>query len=310
MLKHFFRIFIVKIATLTLTSPSIAAAQDRLSEGRLSISPFLIDTEVSPGWISTHTITIYNTDSVPHQLTYSIQDFVPQGPKGEPRFLTESDITDPTITLSSWIKVIDQPDFTISANSSTDVTFEIEAPPNATAGSHYAGLLFSFENTPGQDITVARKIGAIILARYGKGRPSAALSVSAPKNSINKAFIHSATIANTGNVHLSPKGKLNFYNVFGRLVESVPINPNAKLILPGLQKEFTSQTKGHYAGLYRVETIVFYSSQPTLELRHSQWVGIWPINTILSVIAGLFISILLFRKIIRQYNNWVVKKYG
>lgn len=310
MLQHAFRIFIVIITTLALGTPSKATADDRLSEGSLSISPFLIDTEVSPGKISTHTITIYNTDNIPHQLTYSIQDFVPQGPKGEPRFLTESDITDPTITLSSWIKVIAQPDFTIGAQSSTNLTFQIEAPSNATAGSHYAGLLFSFESTPGQGITVARKIGAIILARYGKGRPNASLSTSAPKNSINKAFSLNATVTNTGNVHISPKGKLNIYNIFGRLVESIPINPSAELILPGLQKEFIAQAKSSHAGFYRAETIVFYSSQPTLELRHREWVGIWPLYKMVSLILILFIGIFVFRKIIARYNRWIIQKYS
>ncbi len=309
MLKHFFRIFIAIIAIIVSGNSTFAVAEDRLSEGRLSISPFLIDTEVGPGKSSQHSITIYNTDSIPHQLSYAIQDFVPQGPKGEPRFLSESEFSDPTISASSWITVLKQPDFTVPANSSTEVIFKVEAPSNATAGSHYAGLLFSFESTTDQNITVARKIGAIILARYGKGKPNAELQVLSTKNVINKPFHAEISVQNTGNVHISPKGKLNLYNVFGRLVESIPVNPNAEIILPGLHKTFFAESTGWRAGIYKAETIVYYSTEPKLELRHAEFVGIWPMTDIALLLGGILTLILLLRFLVKRYNQWIVRKY-
>ncbi len=299
---------LLAVSVLTLLPSAVVFAEDRLSEGSLAISPFLIDVVVEPGQTIEKTITVYNTDSSPHKLTYAIQDFALTGQKSAPRFLADNEATDPAYSLSSWIKITDQPEFSIPANSSTTVTFEIKPPVDATAGGHYAGILFSFEGTTEKAITISRKLGTILLVRYGTGKPNVTHTTTVNKHTVDNPVRIDTTIENTGNVHLAPKGKHNIYNMFGRLVESVPINPNADHLLPKQSTTFNDTTKKWHAGWYTLETVIYYSNNPTLETRSKTHIGVWPLKD-LGVISLLsaFIGIMLYIGM-RRYNKWIISR--
>lgn len=295
---------------LTLVVPiKTVCAQDILQEGSLAISPFLIDTEIIPGQPKSYTIEIYNTENVAKTLNYSIQDFVPSGPHGEVRFLPVGETNKPEYSLNDWIHVLNQPQFNIPANGKTAITFELIPPKDASVGSHYGGLLFSFASESDAEIQVSKKIGALIIARFGRGKPEGELSASVNQfHSTANINIHS-TFSNTGNAHLTPKGKFYIYNIFGKLTGVTAINPDANIVLPQNSREFSSLfQKKFLLGRYKAEGIVYYSTDPKLETRKTLVFWVFPIKTVASYGASGILLLVMFYLFVRKYNNWLISK--
>ncbi len=299
---------ITLVFALFVASMGTVSAAEQLSEGSLSISPFLIDAVVEPGQSITKTITVFNTDTTDHTLSYAIQDFIPVGPAGEPRFLATNEQINNSYSMSSWVKITQQPEFIIPAKGSTTVKFEISPPADATAGGHYAAILFSFEDAKENAIVVSRKLGTLLLVDYGASKPQLNTTSKNDTHFVNKPYTSSVLLKNTGNVHLTPKGKQNIYNVFGRLVESLPINQNALHLLPTEEKTFTTKAQKWLAGMYTVETILYYSNNPTLETRQKATIWVWPILDLAKIsLLGIFIGIMLYSGT-KKYNRWIISQ--
>lgn len=288
----------------------VAQAQSLQVQG-LGIDPFLIEINMAAGQSETRTITLTNTTNAPLTFTASINDFVTSGNTGQPLFLDSDEESDPKFSLSRWITVTRQPQFTIPPQSQTEVAFTITVPADAEPGTHYGGILFGqpLEGAPESGPAVLQKAGAIILVKLGQ---------SQEKNQISEFFTQRnlyqhgpveflVSLHNFGNVHSKPKGDITVRNLWGVQVAQIPVNPDALIVLPESARDFSQSWNNKLGfGRYTAETVLYYGS-PKLELRAQTSFWIIPLKEIiLGVLAALILGIIGYMGIGR-YNRYIIK---
>jgi hypothetical protein len=274
----------------------------------LAVTPFLIETDVEAGVAQRHSVTIANTTDQPLPIDVSINDFIPDE-SGQAKFLATDATSNPAYSLSSWIDIVQQPSFTIPPREQTVLIFSITAPQEAVPGTHYGGLLFSThpqaQTLAGAEVT--QKVGVIIIARFGHGRESGNITQMLPEQG-SDSFKFLLSFYNDGNVHLKPKGDINITDIFGNQVGSVPVNPDAQIVLPDNQKIFESSWKpGWRFGRYKA-TAILYFGNPKLEARANVVIWIIPIKQIAILLAVLSILGYLLVRGLRRYNRYILKE--
>src|SRR3989338_3176303 len=94
----------------------------------IAISPFLIEATLEPGVSSNYTITLQNTTREKLSFDISINDFVSEEKSAQARFLPTGENSNPKFSLSSWIAILVQPNFTLSPGAETKIEFSITPP--------------------------------------------------------------------------------------------------------------------------------------------------------------------------------------
>lgn len=307
------KVVLLLVLGLFVVLPASSHAQgDTLSEGSLAISPFLIETTLKPGQSEVNTITVSNRSDTPLPIAISVNDFIPAGDHGGVRFLDTGQAAHPNFSLASWITITSQPDFTIPPRGQTKVTFSISVPIDAEPGTHYGGLLFSAREKDNEQLNVAviKKIGTIILVGAGTTNASGEIrSFDSTKNFYSEPQVNFSTdFANTGNVHLQPKGQIAIRNIFGQLIGEAYINQDAQFVLPGTLRGFEGAFKRNWLlGRYTAELTMYYGN-PKLEARASVHFWVIPTRQIL-LYGGLLILVIGVCYVsITQYNAWVIRK--
>src|SRR3989338_8282468 len=296
--------FILCLCFWALISTAKAATPNILSEGSLAISPFLIETTVAPGQSFTDTITVFNVTDYPLPISISINDFVPSGEHGSVRFLDTGEQSHPSFSLASWITITNQPEFTIPPKGETKVTFTINVPVDAEPGSHYGGLLFSAasETLDAVGTKVIKKVGALILVATGKTDASGTIEQfsSNKKFYIKPEVIFTSTFANTGNVHIAPKGQVEIKNMLGKTMGEAHLNENAQFVLPQTSRGFDGIFKNSWMFGRYTANLTYNYGNPKLEAHASISFWVLPIKQ-LGLIAGIIVFITL---LIHLYNRW------
>lgn len=291
--------------------PLSISAQQRLEVQGLSITPFLIETEIFAGKSSKHSVTLSNTTNSDLPITVSINDFVPNESGDAPKFLPTDNQSASRFSLSRWVSIIRQPNFTIPAGGETQIEFNITPPEDAEPGTHYGGLLFSFKTSPlkGTNTEVEHKAAVIILAQLGKAKNNLTVTRFIAEPTIDYSKVNFfLSLYNQGNVHEKPKGEVRITNWFGKQVGSGQINSDASIVLPQSQRNFsTSWNSGWSLGRYTATAVIYYGS-PKLELRAVEHFWIVPWQRLFVVIALLIGLIILGYSGLKRYNKWVIKR--
>ena len=286
----------------------------------ITVSPPLIDQEISPGMSVKGEIVIIN-DTSSDQTYYSvIQSFVPKGEEGDQEYLPETDVAG----LPSWIH-LEEKQISLKPGESKKIKYTIDVPPNAEPGGHYATVFYSLspsKNMKGTGIGIASKTGILFLIRVSGDIVEQANIESFTSN--KNLFTHlpamlSLRIRNTGNVHIRPFGTLEVRNMWGGVVARVEANPKKSAVLPnsirrldtwwikstnidensGFLAELKNEWRNFALGRYTAKVNVKYGKSKTSlpEKVVSFWVFPW---AIISIIVGLLILLLILMKF---YNN-------
>lgn len=295
--------------------PLIVQAQSvdsqNLTVQGLGISPFLIETTIEPGKEQLQHITLTNTTSAPLPITISINDFVPSGEHGQASFLLANETSDPRFSLSTWIKIVQQPAFTIPPHGQTQVVFSITPPLDAEVGTHYGGLLFAYHplSNSNTNVSVTEKAGTLILAKFGKVVEKGSITDFTAESSLGFSKTNFLlSFYNQGNAHIKPKGEIHIENMFGQEVASLPVNRDANIVLPESERNFENTwLPGWRFGRYKATAILFFGT-PKLEVRNEVVFWIIPWQRILFVLFVFMIAIWLAVFAIRRYNSWLLRR--
>lgn len=279
----------------------------------IRLSPFIFEHVVQKGESYSAELALANTTSAPIQLSVAIRDFIPAGRHGEVRFLPTNQTTDPHFSLSAWVEITKQPDFILNPGATTTATFRVNVPPEADDGTHYGGILFSFnDNAAGGGSKIVQSIGAILVIRTGNTQESGNVdSFTTPKKVYAEPRTPFSTIfTNTGNSHTSPKGKIEITNSLGSLVGLAYVNPNAQISLPHTTRAFDSLYQGrNMFGRYKANLTLYYGN-PKLEIRKTVIFWVIPWKTILKTGGISVLIILLLYGLMVMYNKRLLKKAG
>jgi len=302
---------VVAAAAIVLShfAPAILA-QTGSSQG-LTISPFLLERDMQKGDTFNEIIDITNTSSRTLPVDVTVNDFYPQGDQGEPVFV-EAGQGDPHYSLSSWLKIISNPQPILQPGQQTSINFSITPPANAENGGHYGALLFTFQGGPaeGSAVSVTQKLGAIILVKLGQGTTAGDINLFKTAKSFYEyppvTFL--TRFNNTGNVHVKPRGGIVITNWFGKKVATVLVNENANNVLPASQRQFTSVWNSTFAfGHYTAEAQLVYDTNGTIATaKTSFWVIPWRATLLFAVILFLLVMLLVWA--VKAYNRRLIRK--
>lgn len=308
---------LIPIAAIAQTESTTASLQTR----GLEITPFLLDLDVAKGKEISSQIDLTNRSTAPLIITVSPRDFLP-GIEGQPEFVPDTEINDPSFSLATWISLDSVPtQFTIQPEEQVTVPFTIRPPANAEDGTHYGALLFSYvgSSATGSASEVQQTVGSILLVRYGVGRElgETTLKTSSSFQLSTDKITFTNTFKNTGNVHVQPKGDVVVRNIFGQTVATPFVNRDAANVLPRTERSFVNSwlPSSFSFGRYTAESVLIYG-RGRLEAKDKQVIWVFPIY--LLVVLGIIVSIILWfifhgrhwhrRRIIERHINRIELK--
>lgn len=290
------------------------AADKELQVQGLVISPFTFEEHIQKGQTIERLIRVTNTTDDAVRLAVSVRDFIPVGTSGQARFLPAKDEADPHFSIVDWITITRQPEFVLQPQETTTLEFNITPPTDADETTHYGGIVFTFTDrqntTNSAGSTVLQSIGATIIAKLGKANGNGAIT----SFTTSKHFYTTPTASfqtnftNSGDVHLTPKGKIEIKNWFGHLTGLGYINPNGQIVLPKTERLFTSSYKKPFMfGKYTAEAIVWFG-EPKLESRKVATFWVLPVKPMIAFLC-ISLCIIIFGTLgLRRYKAWVINK--
>lgn len=263
----------VLVGTLWYEPVHVRAATDTAAgagKSALTISPAIVEHVTEPGEKKTYTLRLTNITDFPLPISGTVKSFFPLEEIQDPRMRALYD-------ASAWFDIT-EPDFILQARQTRTVSVSITLPTDAEPGGHYATVYFQ----PLLPADVLTPSTAYLTARVGSlaflivpGDLDEKLSVasfSTPRFHGAGPVNFSASLKNTGKVHLAPNSKIVIRNMFGTQTASIGID--AGVVLPGTQKQLSAAWKspgffGRYTATYQaaygadnrklpVETVSFW----------------------------------------------------
>lgn len=309
------------IATLFFSPQTFAATTDGGASAQgFQIAPAIYNLNADPGGSYTLKVTITNVTSHDLIATGEINDFTAKDETGSPKILTDSDEASlsPNISVKTWVSDIGTTKIASHATKTFNLT--IKVPQKAEAGGHYGVIQFKGQppELENQNVGLSASVGSLLLVRVS-GNINENLSLSSlnvAKDSNNSNFFEGGPITivsrftNSGNVHVVPSGLITIKDMLGRTTASMPISADSGNVLPNSTRKFTQQFNkkwlfGHYTAHL---SAVYGTSGKTVKGSVSFWVIPYKIIALLLIIVIAFI--VLGKKMLKKYNQHVIKKYS
>ncbi|QQG49935.1 MAG: DUF916 domain-containing protein [Candidatus Berkelbacteria bacterium] len=304
--------------------PGLTSAQ---STTAIAVSPVSFDFGVNPGATETNVLKVTNTSAAELQLEARIENIVGADDRGQVT-LTEEETE---FSLTKWVTASPSR-FTLKAKETRTISFTIKVPANAEPGGHYGSILIGTvaSSDPGASTgsSIVQRVGSLLLVRVaGTAKESALATKFYPKNlagnweaitsddktttyyiakeedfskEAEKHYFNAGPVAfnltfkNSGNVHFRPSGFVTIYNIFGKKVQELSIEP--RNVFPGVERDLTviwPQSK-LWGGYYRAQLLAVYGqSNQTISATTTFWAFPW----VAAVIIGtLLVFIIVARK--------------
>lgn len=286
----------------------------------LTVSPVKYEFEVAAGDTVTGSVRLVNEGSATETFYMEALDFKSADNSGTPAFL---DAGTSSRSMASWIK-FSQSSVVLQPGGFANVNFTVSVPTTASPGGYYAGVLAgtSAPSTTGNAVGAVAKVGSLLIVTVAgpvveKATLTGFTSSAASGASLPVDF--SATLQNSGTVHLKPAGVIRITNMWGGTSAVIPVNEDGGNVLPDSSRTFTAswskadldedaselakEWKNFGFGPYTATLIMNYGdANQVVSATTSFWVMPW-------MMVVLFIILLVVAALlVVQYNKWVVSQ--
>ncbi len=279
--------WLLAISYLLLAKPLFAQTATGLS----AIPPRL-EVLVNPDSAITQVIKVRNESSETKTIKVSLRDFVVGNDKGTPNFVDDTqDISNNRWAASAWIQV-SPTSLNLKPGEMKSLTLTVLPPANALPGGHYAAVVYSPDsfaslNTTGASIQT--NVGTLVYVTIPGdiNQKASVQSFTAPKFSEFGPIDFKATVKNSSDIHIQPKGSITVNNWFGREIDKLQISETN--IFPNTTRDFANTlNKKWLFGRYRAYLGAEYGSAGGLiEATLFFWVIPW--RLIILIVAGITI---------------------
>jgi hypothetical protein len=298
------------LAAAPASTPTSQSSQS--SSQTLVITPFIFQESLQKGQSISRDIQLHNNSNSPLSVSIETSNFVSGEKDGEPLF-TGGDNQEPTkYSLSSWMTITTPTNINIAPGADATTTVKINIPQDAEDGGHYGGVLFSYSGPvdPNLSSQIITKTATLFFVSLGKANEQGALTnfTSSSKVYSNQNINFNATFADSGNVHLAPKGIIDVYNIWGKLVAAVQVNRDAQLLLPQTTRTFKSSWSDPWSFGFYHATLTMYYGTNNYEARGSTTFWILPIKKIIITLLLFALILLAAWWGIKRYNKYIIDK--
>ena len=289
------------MGTITLLLIGIFAITSSTSASvGLSIQPLKITETLAPGGSASGVISITNASDEAVNVEVKVEDFVPLAGTYNIQFVARA----PGVTtVRDWVTLDTPRSFVLKKGEVKNVSYTIQAPPNAEPGGHFGVAFFKATLLPtsgGQQLRVGTQVGALILVTIPGNHleKGAVLDFSGPRFVQKSPINFKIKFENTGTVHFEPKGKITIANMFGKEVGSVDVG--GQVVLPTGIKDLTASVNfdGVLLGRYTATLKIFDGTGNIVAERSTAFYAfpLWYIIAFLITVLVLFFGIKFFRK--------------
>ena len=218
-------------------------AQENASNFDVTVSPVFFDFTAKPGTTVTGRVRLRNNTTTPLPIKVDIKK-LGGDQNGD---LTIQNAPDETTT---WFDV-ETTGMTSPTNEWINIPFSIKVPDNAAYGYYWA-LSFTQDTQDKGTVTGAKVNASIVvpvLLNVAKDGAKTKGKIDFKPNSDWYEYLPvelTTTFANTGNVHIRPRGNIFIKDFLGRTVATLDANPNQGAVLPGTKKAFVNSWKDSF----------------------------------------------------------------
>jgi len=201
----------------------------------LTVSPPILDVAMDPGQEKQGVIKLFNEGDSELFLDGFVEIFKPKGERGEVE-LVEAGIASQAI---NWV-TLPINSLSLAPGEVKEVPVVVSIPATADVGGYYLALMWQTNTAPKSEntqVSISGKVGTLLILDAG-GAVNESVNLLDFSLTENKNLFSSLPIdflfrlQNTGNVHVKPAGRLVVKNMFGRVSDTVPINPEMRNVLP------------------------------------------------------------------------------
>lgn len=309
---------ILNIAHASDNAPGVGQA--------LSISPSILELKADPGQSIKTSIKIRNDITTDLLVKNTSQDFTAQddpNQQGVPKLIPNETEPGPR-TIHNYIETV--PDFLLKGHETKEIPITINVPKDAQPGAHYGTILFTGEPAPGQNLTIHATLGNLVFLNVSGATKDdlKLLDFFSSDTNFNKQWFFewgpiylNEWVKNEGNTVVSPSGRVEIKDIFGRKVADIPMNEitnnkeKTRFVLPGTTRKYYQKwDKTWLLGPYSAHLIMNYGSAGNGRTFADQTITFWviPWKLILLIIVLTILIVWLTRRGIKKYNKAIVNK--
>ncbi|GIK83381.1 MAG: hypothetical protein BroJett025_00030 [Patescibacteria group bacterium] len=232
-------------------------------------------------------LRVRNISEQPISVITSAQDFVLDSDGETP--VPIDDATSNRWSLASWL-TITPTEHTIGSKSTAGINVLVEIPEDALPGGHYAMVLHEPGNrasTGGSNTAINQRVGTLlyVIVDGPINEEAYVRDFSFPKFSEYGPVPFGFTVENNSDVHITPQMSVEVYDILGRKVETIGIEP--KNIFPLTSRDFTGQWDRVWGwGLYKAKLTMSYGSAGAIVVTNTSF-WLLPIKVIIAVMTIL-----------------------
>ena len=262
----------------------------------ISVTPLTFELTGNPGDVLTNAIRVTNPTGGSVIFEIEIEDFTTVGETGE---VVVDAIGDEAVSMRNWITT-DPKRFTLEADQTQSVSFDITIPKDAEPGGHYVSILASVKGTAGvTGAAVSQKVATLVLLSVsGTIREELLIrDFTVPRFSEKGPILFVARLDNTGSVHVRPIGFIAISNFWGKHVGDIPLP--ARRVLPGATRRIEMQWDKSYPVGKFTATFVgsFGNSNTPISSITTFWVFPWKIALeIFGALVLLVVALIITRR--------------
>ena len=284
-------------ATLLVLASSLLASVPASADSKvgLAISPPTFEFNANAGDAVSNSIRVENITDQPLPVTVDIRNFTAMGEKGEVSLSKGSN----RYSMSDWISVTPTAQ-TIAAKDSAVFNYTIHVPQNAEPGGRFSSIVFSVapqKVTGGSGVAIGQEVGSLLFLRVAGDVKESAQIESFDTGSILHEYgpVHfQIRVKDTGNVQFQPRGTVSITNMFGKPVQTIPVN--AHNVLPGAVRQMDASWQHKWLfGQYNATVSLVYGSKGQIITASTTFWG-FPFRIILVVLIILAVlGFIIFR---------------
>lgn len=306
---------LVLFASIFFCKTAIAKPDFSSAAQGLEISPTLIELNAVRG--NTYALNINVRNITAADLLYSsyTSDFTAADESGSPLIANDEKLSN-TISVKKWVDTV--PSFELESRQLKTVTVRIVVPGDAEPGGHYGAIMFTGSSVAhdNQSVSLSASAGVLVLIRVdGEIVEKASLaSFYSVKNDKQVNFFETgpiqfvARIKNDGNIHIKPSGSIALINMFGEVVQTLPVNGDQSNVLPNSIRRLKSEhNKKWMFGRYTANLALGFGNTGQVIIGSTSF-WVIPYRAIIICLIAVVVVLSLLIKSIKVYNNHIIKK--
>ncbi len=276
----------------------------------ITVSPQLIQLDLSKDKAEAEYFYTNQTDQT-IELTLTMQDVKELEDRGIPGLLDAKESKNYKYGLSSWAKFSNN-NIVVAPNETKKVTVYIDSS-RLSIGGHYASVLAEIKQVDKQGPVKLRAIlSSLLFVRQGSGNETEEARVYELKSTASLlSFPSSFTfrLNNTGNVDLTPHGRLSITDYFGKEVAFGIVNEDSLITLPESIRRYTIKIKKMgefmFPGVYKAKLTTNYGKKKTEASAETTFVttGSVPAWLFITIVITIVISAVGLFKLRRRNNS-------